>query len=82
MINDHDHYVMLDDSQRLPVSNPLRGPGRKCGTPVSGWQKQLVSQIGVPGHAMHLSLVVAPPEPMILMMAIINGRRGGAVECV
>ena len=29
----------------------LRGPGRKIGTPVSGWQQQLVSQTGVPGHA-------------------------------
>ena len=29
----------------------LRGPRRKCGTPVSGWQQQLVSQIGVPDRA-------------------------------
>ena len=29
----------------------LRGPGRKYGTPLSGWQKQLVSRIGVSDHA-------------------------------
>ena len=29
-----------------------RGPGRKYGTPVSGWQQQLVSRIGVPDHSM------------------------------
>ena len=28
----------------------LRGPGRKHGTPVSGWQQQLVSRIGVSDH--------------------------------
>ena len=28
----------------------MRGPGRKYGTPVSGWQQQLVSRIGVPDH--------------------------------
>ena len=32
------------------------GPGRKCGTPVSGWQQQLVSRIEVPGHAPQLPL--------------------------
>ena len=35
----------------LNVRHPARGPGRKYGTPVSGWQQQLVSQIGVPDHA-------------------------------
>ena len=34
----------------------MRGPGRKCGTPVSGWQQQLVSRIEVPGHAPQLPL--------------------------
>ena len=29
----------------------LRGPGRKCGTPISRWQQQLMSRIGVPDHA-------------------------------
>ena len=29
----------------------LRGPGRKYGTPVSGWSQQLVSRTGVPGHS-------------------------------
>ena len=28
-----------------------RGPGRKHGTPVSGWQQQLVSRIGFPDHS-------------------------------
>ena len=29
----------------------LRGPNLKYGTPVSGWQQQLVSRSGIPGHA-------------------------------
>ena len=29
----------------------MRGPGRKYGTSVSGWQQQLVSRIGVLDHA-------------------------------
>ena len=29
----------------------VRGPGRKHGTAVSRWSQQLVSRIGVPGHA-------------------------------
>ena len=32
------------------VKMALRGPGRKYGTPVSGWQQKLVSRIGVPDH--------------------------------
>ena len=38
-----DHIFLLMES-------PVRGPNRKHGTPVSGWQQQLMSQICVPGH--------------------------------
>ena len=31
---------------------PLRGLGRKHGTPLSGWQQPLVSRIGVPDHTL------------------------------
>ena len=37
----------------------VRGPGRKYGTVVSGWQQQLVSRIGVPDHAQPHSVVGA-----------------------
>ena len=33
------------------VLQGMRGPNRKYGTPVSGWQQKLVSRIGVPDHA-------------------------------
>ena len=37
-------------SAQLPVGITVRGPGRKHGTPFSGWQQQLVSRIEVPDH--------------------------------
>ena len=39
--------------QRRPVTswNGLRGPRRKNGTSFRGWQQQMVSRIGVSGHA-------------------------------
>ena len=41
-------------STHRPVARPprpVRGPGRKHGTPVSGWQQQLASRIGGLDHA-------------------------------
>ena len=48
-------YFRVDSEARAPVvvfgsSSTLRGPGRKYGTPVSGWQQQLVSRIGGLDH--------------------------------
>ena len=40
----HNRPVRLD-------CNPLCGPGRKHGTPISGWKQQLVPRIGVPDHS-------------------------------
>ena len=44
--------LSLDILDRLRLARGLRGPGRTCGTTVSGWEQQLVSQIGVADHAL------------------------------
>ena len=38
-------------AERRHLEVPVRGPGRKRGTAVSGWQQQLASRIGGLGHA-------------------------------
>ena len=46
------HTARAHEQRRAAAAGRVvRGPGRKYGTPLSGWQQQLVSQIGVPDHA-------------------------------
>ena len=46
---------------------PCIGPNRKHGAPVSGWQQQLMSQIGVLDHA--------APDTVILLQRLVPAER-------
>ena len=43
----HAQNSQADVTQRSSEGSlAVRGPGRKCGTPIRGWQQRLVSRIG------------------------------------
>ena len=44
-------------AQSVEAKRAVRGPGRKHRTPVSGWEQQLMSRIGVSDHACQASLI-------------------------
>ena len=44
------HHQVVGSRRFQGTATTVRGPGRKHGTPLSGWEQQLVSRIGVSDH--------------------------------
>ena len=92
---DHTGRAPADSDLRLQQAKVLRqqrvrhlcGPGRRYGTAVSGWPRQLVSRIGVPDHA-HMSSQRAvsdgrgrQPQRMGSIVAAARQPRGAGCTC-
>ena len=64
-------YSIVSAVDQPRRSGSVRCPGRKYGTPVSGWQQQLVSRIGVPDHTCR----VVPPDRELHRPVEVPGHR-------